>query len=98
MNVSRKYVRMAEVYRVFSRHWAHVLDFSDAALQEMHDHESKGGPVSPENGYSVGKRYLNLTVTTWRQDIRAGLLFKHELYADPLFPHWWLDNVFGRKG
>lgn len=97
MTVSRKYRRMAAVYRVFSRHWEHVLDFSDAALQEMHDHESRGASVRSENGYAVGKKYLNLTVTTWKQDIASGLLFRHELYADPLFPHWWLDRVLERN-
>jgi hypothetical protein len=29
----------------------------------------------------------------WREDIRAGLLAKFELYNDERFPHWWLDGV-----
>lgn len=92
--VSPKYRRMAEVYRIFARHWEHVLDFGDAALAEMQRHESRGEPITiTNNGYEVGKRYLNLTVTTWKRDLRDGLLFKRELYADPLLPHWWLDRV-----
>lgn len=85
---------MAELYRVFARHWEHLVDFSEAALVEMHAHESLGAPVGPDNGYALGKKWLNLHVTTWKQDIASGLLFKHELYADPLFPDWWLDSVF----
>lgn len=93
--VSPRYRRMAEVYRVFASAWGHMLDFSDGAMAEMQQHESRGGTVGDLNGYAVGKKYLNLHVTTWKQDIRAGLLFKWELYADPKFPHWWLDSVFG---
>ena len=93
--VSTRYRRMADVYRVFAAAWGHMLDFSDEAMAEMQAHESRGAPVSDLNGYAVGKKYLNLHVTTWKQDIRDGLLFEHELYADPKFPNWWLDSVFG---
>lgn len=85
---------MAEVYRIFSRHWEHVLDFSDNALIEMYNSESFGTPVSANNGYSVGKTYLNVHVKMWKEDMALGTLFKRELYEDGLFPHWWLDSVF----
>jgi hypothetical protein len=96
-SVSARYRRMADVYRVFARHWAHVLDFSESALAAMHAHESRGEPIEGSNGFEVGKKYLNLTVSLWRQDLATGLLFKHELYADPLFPTWWLDSVLGSQ-
>lgn len=92
--ISQRYRRMAEVYRIFARAWAHVLDFSESALGEMFAHESRGSAIDrSDNGYEVGKKWLNVQVAVWRQDIACGLLFKHELYADGAFPRWWLDRV-----
>ena len=71
------------------------LDFSEEAEVSLFNHESYGTSLSPNNGFAVGKRYLNLNVTMWREDIRRGWLFKHELYEDPELPHWWLDSVLG---
>lgn len=96
--ISPKYRRMAEVYKLFATDWSHMLDFSEDALWEMHQYESRGTPIaSTNNGYEVGKKWLNVHVAMWRQDIRAGLLFKAELYADK-FPHWWLNDVLGSTG
>lgn len=69
------------------------LDFSDDALLSLYNHESYGLPLSPKNGFAVGKQYLNVQVTMWREDLRRGWIFKHELYADDRFPHWFLDSV-----
>ena len=87
---------MCEVYRIFSRHWDHVLDHSDQAIIELFNSESYGGRVDPRNGYAVGKMYLNVHVKMWKEDIALGLLRPQELYDDGLFPHWWLDSVFNR--
>jgi hypothetical protein len=84
---------MAEIYRTFADDWKHILDFSNDMLLELYNYESYGGCVSPLNGFAVGKKYLNLHVTGWKEEIAQGLLFKHELYEDPKFPHWWLDSV-----
>jgi hypothetical protein len=89
-----KFKRMCEVYRIFSKHWEHMLDFSDQALIELFNHESYGTPISEHNGYALGKKWLNVHVTIWKEDIRDGFLFKKELYDDPKFPHWWLDSIF----
>ena len=59
----------------------------------MFDHESHGTKVEANNGFKVGKQYLNVQVSAWREDLRDGLLTKGELYADPAFPKWWLDAV-----
>jgi hypothetical protein len=69
---------MAEIYKMFASEWENVLDFSDEQT----------------NGYMHGKKWLNLNVTMWKEDIEKGLLFVHELYEDPKFPHWWLDRIF----
>ena len=84
---------MAEVYRIFSKDWSHVLDYSDSMMIELYNAESYGCSVSKDNGYSVGKTYLNVHVKMWKEDIEKGLLHKRELYEDGSFPHWWLDSV-----
>jgi hypothetical protein len=64
------------------------------ALIELYNYESYGGQLCKKtNGFMHGKKWLNLNVTMWKEDIEAGLLFKFELYQDSKFPHWWLDNV-----
>ena len=85
---------MSEVYRIFSRSWDHVLDYSDTMLLELYNSESYGTRVSSNNGFSVGKTYLNVHEKMWKEDIKLGLLRKQELYEDGLFPHWWLDSIF----
>jgi len=92
--LSNKFLRMSELYKMFSKDWEPCLDFSDEALIELYNYESYGGKLPKNNnGFMHGKKMLNLNVTSWKEDIEAGLLFKFELYEDPNFPHWWLDRV-----
>lgn len=86
---------MCEIYKIFSKDWENCCDFSEQSLKEMYTSETHGDPVSPTNGYYVGKKWLNVTVKMWLEDIEKGLLFKRELYDDPKYPHRWLDNIFG---
>ncbi len=95
MKVSNRFQKMSEIYRIFSNDWKDTLDYSQEALVELYQAESLGGVVSPNNGFSIGKMYLNLHVTMWKEDIAKGYFFKKELYDDPKFPHWWLDSIFG---
>lgn len=83
---------MAVLYKHFAREFGD-LDFSDEAQVELFNAESYGTKVSKQNGFSVGKTYLNVQVTMWREDIDNGTLFKCELYNDPNYPHWWLDSI-----
>jgi len=71
-----------------------MLNYSDEALLELYNAESFGGKTSSLNGFAVGKKYLSVHVEMWREDILGGILFKHELYEDEKFPHWWLDSIF----
>lgn len=84
---------MSEIYQIFAQDWKDCLDFSDEMMLELYYSESYGAEVSDNNGFYVGKRYLNLQVTSWREDIAKGYLFKFELYEDGKYPHWWLDRV-----
>ncbi len=94
--ISPKYRRMSDLYKVFANDWKDCLDFSDQSLLALYNYESYGTarPAS-NNGFMHGKKWLNLHVEMWKEDISKGLLFKSELYDDPKFPHWWLDQIFG---
>lgn len=65
-------------------------------LVEMYNGESHGDPISPDNGFAVGKKWMNVSITMWKEDIAQHLLLEKELYDDPKFPHWWLDTVFNK--
>jgi hypothetical protein len=85
---------MSEVYKMFANDWKQFHDFSDDMLVELYNSESYGGPVSRENGYALGKKWLSVNVKMWKEDMALGTLFLKELYEDDKFPHWWLDSVF----
>lgn len=85
---------MYPLYEYFSRGWKDCLDYSDESLFDLYYNESQGrGTVKENNGYAHGKKWLNVTVAMWLEDIEKGNLFKNELYEDPDLPHWWLDMV-----
>ena len=84
---------MCELYELFSQDWRDCLVYGKDAQREMFLSESRGLPINPNNGYLVGKKWLSVQVTMWKEDIAKGLLFKDELYRDERFPHWWLDRV-----
>lgn len=85
---------MCEIYLIFANDWKDCCDFSDQMKIELFNTESYGGRCSSNNGYYVGKKWLNVTVSMWKEDIKDGMLRLHELYEDDKFPHWWLDSVF----
>lgn len=91
--VSKKFKKMADLYYHFSSPWHHVMDMSDEALINMYNHESRGTPLSENNGYACGKSWLNWQVKAWKEGIADGTFFAFEFYEDPKYPHWWLDQV-----
>jgi hypothetical protein len=88
---------MTEVYRIFSKDWEHMHDFSDDSLVELYNNESYGMPIDPKNGFALGKKWLNVNVAMWKEDIDLGLFRIQELYEDPKYPHWWLDQIFKKN-
>lgn len=71
------------------------MDFSDEAMIEMYNSESYGTAVNKStNGFYIGKQWLNVQISMWKEDRLQGHLILSELYEDPKFPHWWLDNIF----
>lgn len=45
---------------------------------------------SKANGFAVGKKWMNVTLEMWKEDIRSGILFRTELEED--YPKWFLDK------
>ncbi len=84
---------MSEIYKNFGSPWESVLDFSDEMLIEMFNHESYGKSVSKNNGFLVGKKWMDVNVKMWNEDIAKGYLLRKELYQDEKYPSWWLDKV-----
>jgi hypothetical protein len=89
---------MIDVYGIFTRDIEEHLDFSDDMLLEMYQAESVGGDCHHRNGFYHGKKFMDVSVKMWREDMSKGTLFLCELYDDPLLPNWWLDKIFGRSG
>lgn len=86
-------MKFAQLYKQFGSKWD-GLDFSEEALVAMFAKESKGIALNEKtNGYYIGKQWMGVTVSMWREDRAKGELTLHELYSDNSFPHWWLDSV-----
>jgi hypothetical protein len=85
---------MCVVYVNFSKEWEHMCDYSDESMMEMFVYESFGeGSPDNTNGYFLGKKWMDVSVEMWREDIEKGLLFKQELYDCPHLPDWWIKKV-----
>lgn len=57
-------------------------DFSDEAIIKLYNHESYGTALTQNNGFAIGKRYLNLQVTSQKEALLEGSISKIELYED----------------
>lgn len=83
---------MVPLYRYFSRHWE-GLDYSDDSLYDLYMFETFGqGKLNPDNGFANGKKWMDVTVSMWLEDL-GKILWKSELYDDNELPDWWLDKV-----
>lgn len=84
MGMKKKYRKTLAKYKAMTEGWPNAkLDFSENAALAMHDWESLGAELPPENnGYRIGKEKLDLQVTMWRDEMAAGRLFVFELRED----------------
>lgn len=92
--ISKKWWNTAEAYKYFAQGFGN-LDFSDEAAQNMYNYESQGKPLikynelqenGMYNGYAVGKHWMDVTLTMWKEDISDGILLKVELLEDSEIP------------
>lgn len=84
---------MAEVYRRFAEGYRQA-DFSEAAAVAMFAHESTGAPMpDPKtNGYALGKKWMDVTVAAWKEEIPSSGLLVSELRGDS-HPDWFLKRI-----
>ena len=105
-------MKRAEIYKIFGGFYdenPNNYDWSDEAQDEFYLYESRGqgreklamGVITLDmvrpNGYNIGKRWMEVTVSMWIEDIRRGTLFAWELYEEGRYPNWWLDETFNRR-
>lgn len=84
---------MSLMYERFAKDFS-FADFSLEAKTEMFAFESQGTPIQSNkiNGYALGKKWMDVTVSSWKEDIRKGLLYPFELLEDD-YPKWFLKRV-----
>lgn len=67
--------------------------FDDEMIVEMFNSDSFGTPVSSNNGFALGKKWMDVTIAMWIEDIERGLLQKIEIYEDYKYPRDWTEGV-----
>lgn len=101
MKISKKYTKIVEAYKYFARDFADTADFSDEAKKNMYSYETFGRPrvkyseITPNglyNGFAIGKHWMDVTLSMWREDIQSGFLTKYEIYNDPDIPDF-IKNI-----
>lgn len=102
---TKKWLKMAEVYKYFANDWQDCCDFSNKAAQDMYLAESFGPSLQYNkkmycdkfNGYAVGKHWMDATLAMWEEDISKGYLIKYELLEDCCLPQWFIRKLLDKK-
>lgn len=85
--ISKKYAMNAAHYRRAARKQVPGLDFSEYSLRQLHEYESCGSGCKPNksvNGFAYGKWVIDMTVSMWEEDIKAGNTCKAEFLSTPI--------------
>jgi hypothetical protein len=90
--VSKKWKETALMYKYFSKSLdSQYLDFSISSAEDMYNYESTGFPLIIYyeknnnglcNGYAVGKHFMDITLSMWKEDLKDGILKKYEILND----------------
>ena len=105
MKVSKKFLKMAEVYKIFCPTDISV-DFSEKALESQYLSESKGGIYKFHyneknngvfNGFSLGKHFMDLTIKMWLEDINLQNLVDNNDVSKTLLSIFEIINVSNVK-
>lgn len=94
MKISKKWMAMAEIYKRFAIEYPQA-DFSDAAALAMYEHETHGKPLERTeklNGFALGKKWMDVTIAGWKDEIASRGLLVSELIADG-YPEWFLERI-----
>ena len=94
MRISKKWLEMAEIYKRFAKGYPQA-DFSNEAAIAMYAHETHGNNLERTdkiNGFELGKKWMDVTLAMWREDIPQGLLTVKELLDDG-YQEWFLKRT-----
>lgn len=86
---------MAEIYKRFipAISTDRTIDTDESAMYEMYNYETFGIPITNRNnGYFIGKKWMDITIKMWKEDIDNELLFVFELQNDG-YPYWFLKKI-----
>lgn len=80
-SVTPKYEEMAKFYARFAK--GSDFDFSDNAMHEAFEVETYGRKWDvSNNGYVYGKKMMDVTLASWKQDVEDGLMTKFDILSD----------------
>ena len=94
MKPSEKWLEMAAIYKRFATDFQQA-DSSDEAAMDAYALETFGTPLpagKDMNAFIVGKKWMDVMVSMWKEDIAQSCLHKAELVEDG-FPQWFLERV-----
>lgn len=94
MKISKKWLAMAEIYKRFAKEYPQA-DFSDEAALAMYKHETHGIPLlrtKKLNGFELGKKWMDVTIVGWKEEIASRGLLVSELIDDG-YPEWFLERI-----
>jgi hypothetical protein len=88
--VSPKFKKKALLYKHFGSLFG-KFDFSDESMLSLFNHESYGTELNrSDNGFAIGKKWLNWHITNWKQGLVEGSITRYDLLFD-------VPNVEGYK-
>lgn len=80
--LSQKFKKKAILYKHFASLFGQ-FDFSDESMVSLYNHESYGTELnSSNNGFAIGKKWLNWHITNWKQGLIEGSLTRHDLLSN----------------
>jgi hypothetical protein len=91
--ISKKWLKIADIYKKFAIDYP-FADFSDSAAYNMYAYESHGIPLpdTSTNGYALGKKWMDVSIASWKEDIPQMGLLVSEL-VESGYPDWFLRRV-----
>lgn len=95
MKISKKYKKISDAYLYFAKDFIDSSDTSDKAMIDMYSFETFGHPKikyselqsnGTYNAYAIGKHWMDVTLSMWKEDLKSGIITKNELYMDDEIP------------
>lgn len=91
---TKKWLKQCESYKYFSKDWESCCSYTEEDQRICFLQESQGyvypytkrNEDGKYNGYLVGKHWMDVNLSMWREDMKDGMLYQFELIEDPEIP------------